>query len=66
MGSPPPEHTIEMVFEKIPGGAGPFNLWTVNGKSYRPFGPLAGRTLHGGLDVEEDSERHLELRPFGP
>ena len=31
---PPPEHTIEMVFEKIPGGAGPFNLWTVNGKSY--------------------------------
>jgi FtsP/CotA-like multicopper oxidase with cupredoxin domain len=31
---PPPEHVIEMVFEKVPGGAGPFNLWTVNGKSY--------------------------------
>jgi FtsP/CotA-like multicopper oxidase with cupredoxin domain len=33
-GQPAPEHTIDMVFEKIPGGAGPFNLWTVNGKTY--------------------------------
>ncbi len=34
-GAPPaPDHLIEMVFEKIPGGAGPFNLWTVNGKAY--------------------------------
>ena len=34
-GSPPaPEHALDMVFEKIPGGAGPFNLWTINGKSY--------------------------------
>jgi FtsP/CotA-like multicopper oxidase with cupredoxin domain len=30
----PPEHVIDMAFEKIPGGAGPFNLWTVNGKQY--------------------------------
>jgi FtsP/CotA-like multicopper oxidase with cupredoxin domain len=30
----PPEHVIDMVFEKIPGGAHPFNLWTINGKSY--------------------------------
>ena len=30
----PPEHVIDMVFEKIPGGAHPFNLWTVNGKAY--------------------------------
>jgi FtsP/CotA-like multicopper oxidase with cupredoxin domain len=29
-----PEHLIEMAFEKIPGGAGPFNAWTVNGKEY--------------------------------
>ncbi len=29
-----PEHTIEMVFEKVPGGARPFNLFTVNGKAY--------------------------------
>jgi FtsP/CotA-like multicopper oxidase with cupredoxin domain len=29
-----PEHTIDMVFEKIPSGAGQFNLWQVNGKPY--------------------------------
>ena len=23
-----------MVFEKIPGGSAPFNLWTINGKPY--------------------------------
>jgi FtsP/CotA-like multicopper oxidase with cupredoxin domain len=32
--SPPPQQTIEMIFEKIPGGAGKFNLWLVNGKPY--------------------------------
>jgi FtsP/CotA-like multicopper oxidase with cupredoxin domain len=32
--SPPPQQTIEMVFEKIPSGAGKFNLWLVNGKPY--------------------------------
>ncbi|MGB9434605.1 MAG: multicopper oxidase domain-containing protein [Candidatus Acidiferrum sp.] len=32
--SPPPQQTIEMAFEKIPGGAGKFNLWLVNGKPY--------------------------------
>jgi FtsP/CotA-like multicopper oxidase with cupredoxin domain len=35
-GTPPaaPDHTIDMVFEKIPSGAGQFNLWHVNGKAY--------------------------------
>lgn len=36
-GSPPPkppDHTIEMIFEKIPGGSGKFNTWLVNGKPY--------------------------------
>ncbi len=32
--SPAPEQTIELIFEKIPGGAGKFNLWLVNGKPY--------------------------------
>jgi FtsP/CotA-like multicopper oxidase with cupredoxin domain len=32
--SPAPQQTIEMVFEKVPGGAGKFNLWLVNGKPY--------------------------------
>ncbi|HUN25086.1 MAG TPA: multicopper oxidase domain-containing protein [Steroidobacteraceae bacterium] len=31
---PTPDHTIEMLFEKVPSGAAPFNLWTVNGKPY--------------------------------
>jgi FtsP/CotA-like multicopper oxidase with cupredoxin domain len=28
------DHTIEMVFDKVPSGAGRFNLWTINDKSY--------------------------------
>jgi FtsP/CotA-like multicopper oxidase with cupredoxin domain len=32
--SPPPQQTIELIFEKIPGGAGKFNLWLINGKPY--------------------------------
>ena len=31
---PAPANTIDMVFEKIPSGAGQFNLWHVNGKPY--------------------------------
>jgi FtsP/CotA-like multicopper oxidase with cupredoxin domain len=30
----PPEHLIDMTFAKIPGGAGAFNVWTINGKPY--------------------------------
>jgi FtsP/CotA-like multicopper oxidase with cupredoxin domain len=33
-GPKPPAHVIDMVFEKIPGGSRPFNLWTINGKPY--------------------------------
>jgi FtsP/CotA-like multicopper oxidase with cupredoxin domain len=32
--SPAPQQTIETIFEKIPGGAGKFNVWLVNGKPY--------------------------------
>ncbi|MGA7835586.1 MAG: multicopper oxidase domain-containing protein, partial [Acidimicrobiales bacterium] len=28
------QQTIEMVIEKVPSGAGKFNLWLVNGKPY--------------------------------
>ncbi len=31
---PAPDHTIDMIFEKIPSGAGQFNLWQINGKPY--------------------------------
>lgn len=33
-GAQAPPHVIDMVFEKIPGGSRPFNLWTINGKPY--------------------------------
>ena len=32
--SSPPQQTIELTFEKIPSGAGKFNLWLINGKPY--------------------------------
>jgi FtsP/CotA-like multicopper oxidase with cupredoxin domain len=31
---PAPDQTIDMIFEKVPSGAGLFNSWTVNGKEY--------------------------------
>jgi FtsP/CotA-like multicopper oxidase with cupredoxin domain len=31
---PQPDQTIEMIFEKIPGGSGKFNSWLINGKQY--------------------------------
>jgi len=31
---PQPDHTIDMVFEKIPGGLNGINHWLVNGKEY--------------------------------
>src|ERR1700737_3070397 len=31
---PAPDQTIDMIFQKIPSGAGPFNSWNVNGKKY--------------------------------
>jgi FtsP/CotA-like multicopper oxidase with cupredoxin domain len=32
--SPPPQQTIETIFEKIPRGIGKFNSWLINGKPY--------------------------------
>jgi len=29
-----PDQTIDLIFEKIPGGPGKFNRWTINGKQY--------------------------------
>jgi FtsP/CotA-like multicopper oxidase with cupredoxin domain len=31
---PKPDQTIDMIFEKVPSGAGLFNSWKVNGKEY--------------------------------
>ncbi|HEY7221072.1 MAG TPA: multicopper oxidase domain-containing protein [Candidatus Binatia bacterium] len=35
-----PDHRINLVFEKIPGGRGGFNRWTINGKSWPDVEPL--------------------------
>jgi FtsP/CotA-like multicopper oxidase with cupredoxin domain len=41
-----PDHTFDMVFEKIPGGAGKFNTFLVNGKPYPHDNEFV---LHEGL-----------------
>jgi FtsP/CotA-like multicopper oxidase with cupredoxin domain len=35
-----PDETIRLTFEKIPGGRGGFNRWTINGKSWPDTNPL--------------------------
>lgn len=35
-----PGNNIELVFEKIPGGRGGYNRWTINGKSWPKSNPL--------------------------
>jgi len=36
----PPNETINLKFEKIPGGRGGYNRWTINGKSWPDTNPL--------------------------
>ena len=36
----PPDETIALRFEKIPGGRGGYNRWTINGKSWPDTNPL--------------------------
>jgi FtsP/CotA-like multicopper oxidase with cupredoxin domain len=35
-----PDERIELVFEKVPGGHGGYNRWTINGKSWPATNPL--------------------------
>jgi hypothetical protein len=35
-----PDHAFSLVFEKVPGGRGGFNRWTINGKSFPDTEPL--------------------------
>jgi FtsP/CotA-like multicopper oxidase with cupredoxin domain len=46
---PPPDETIDMVFEKVPGGPHGFDHWLVNGKEYphgREFVSAPGTSSH--------------------
>ncbi len=36
----PPDETIRLTFEKIPGGRGGYNRWTINGRSWPDTNPL--------------------------
>ncbi|MHB2205730.1 multicopper oxidase family protein [Methylobacterium sp. CM6257] len=38
--APKPDQTINLKFEKIPGGRGGYNRWTINGKSWPDTNPL--------------------------
>jgi len=35
-----PDETISLKFEKVPGGRGGYNRWTINGKSWPDTNPL--------------------------
>jgi len=35
-----PDEQIDLLFEKVPGGRGGYNRWTINGKSWRATNPL--------------------------
>ena len=35
-----PDETIKLMFEKVPGGRGGYNRWTINGKSWPDTNPL--------------------------
>jgi FtsP/CotA-like multicopper oxidase with cupredoxin domain len=37
---PAPDERLDLVFEKVPGGRGGYNRWTVNGKSWPATNPL--------------------------
>jgi FtsP/CotA-like multicopper oxidase with cupredoxin domain len=61
---PAPDHVIDMVFEKIPSGAGQFNLWTVNGKPYpheREFVLQKGRRYRLVLRNRTDDSHPVHL-----
>jgi FtsP/CotA-like multicopper oxidase with cupredoxin domain len=44
--APSPDESVRLTFEKIPGGRGGYNRWTINGKSWPDTNPLL--TVHQG------------------
>jgi FtsP/CotA-like multicopper oxidase with cupredoxin domain len=41
---PAPDERLELVFEKVPGGRGGYNRWTINGQSWPATNPLLTTT----------------------
>ena len=65
---PPPDQTIDMVFEKVPGGSNGINHWLVNGKEYpheREFVFRQGRryrlVFHNRSDDSHPVHMHRHL-----
>jgi FtsP/CotA-like multicopper oxidase with cupredoxin domain len=65
---PAPDHTIDMVFEKIPGGPSGINHWLVNGKEYphqREFVLRQGRryrlVFHNRTDDSHPLHMHRHM-----
>jgi len=52
--APSPDETINLTFEKIPGGHGGYNRWTINGKSWPDTNPL--------LTVQQGKRYRLAMR----
>jgi len=50
---PAPDRRIELVFEKVPGGRGGYNRWTLNGNSWPSTNPL--------FTVEPNMRRRLAM-----
>jgi FtsP/CotA-like multicopper oxidase with cupredoxin domain len=38
--APSPDERLDLIFEKVPGGRGGFNRWTINGRSWPATNPL--------------------------
>src|SRR5947209_8690990 len=52
-----PDQRFNLVFEKIPGGHGGFNRWTINGKSWPDVDPLSGESRPTLPDSDGKQER---------
>ena len=66
---PDPDHRFNLVFEKIPGGHGGFNRWTINGKSWPDVDPLivkAGQRYRIAMDNKsgDDHPVHFHRHTF--
>ena len=67
--TPEPDERINLVFEKIVGGHGGFNRWTINGKSWPDAEPLtvkAGRRYRFVMENKsgDDHPIHLHRHTF--
>ncbi|WP_207803078.1 multicopper oxidase family protein [Roseicella frigidaeris] len=60
-----PDETIHLKFEKIPGGRGGYNRWTINGKSWPDTNPLftvrQGRRYRLVMDNHSGDEHPVHL-----